>query len=125
MSTPSTDKLSLREKISYGFGDFASDALYWKSISRLSVDHFYTDVFGLTAAAVAAMQGFSRSFDAIFDIIIGMLGDRTEVPLGASSGPTCSSPAFPWPSSAFWCSWVPHFDDKGKRWFGPTSRSTP
>lgn len=76
MTTAPSDKLSMREKISYGFGDFAS-CLYWKSISDF-LPIFYTDVFGLTAAAVATMQGTSRSFDALFDIVIGMLGDRTK-----------------------------------------------
>ena len=75
MSTPSTEKLSVREKVSYGFGDFAS-CLYWKSISDyLAI--FYTDIFGLTALAAGAMLGVSRSFDALFDIVIGMVADRT------------------------------------------------
>ena len=76
MATPQSDKLSMKEKVSYGFGDFAS-CLYWKSISDF-LPIFYTDVFGLSAAAVATMQGASRSFDALFDIVIGMLGDRTK-----------------------------------------------
>ena len=73
MNEPS--KLRLREKISYGFGDFAS-CLYWKAISDyLAI--FYTDIFGLSALAAGAMLGVSRSFDAVFDVIIGMLADRT------------------------------------------------
>jgi GPH family glycoside/pentoside/hexuronide:cation symporter len=69
------EKLRLREKISYGFGDFAS-CLYWKTISDF-LALFYTDVFGLSATAAGAMLGFSRSFDAVFDVVIGMLADRT------------------------------------------------
>jgi len=69
------EKLRLREKISYGFGDFAS-CLYWKAISDyLSI--FYTDIFGLTALAASAMLGVSRTFDALFDVVIGMIADRT------------------------------------------------
>jgi len=71
-----TAKLRLREKLSYGFGDFAS-CLYWKSISDY-LNIFYTDIFGITALAAGAMLGVSRSFDAIFDVIIGMLADRTK-----------------------------------------------
>jgi GPH family glycoside/pentoside/hexuronide:cation symporter len=69
------EKLPLREKVAYGFGDFAS-CLYWKAISDF-LAMFYTDVFGLSAKAAGAMLGFSRSFDAIFDVIIGMAADRT------------------------------------------------
>ena len=70
-----TDKLPLREKFSYGFGDFAS-CLYWQTVSTyLAI--FYTDIFGLTALAAGAMIGVSRSMDAIFDPMIGMIADRT------------------------------------------------
>ena len=70
------EKLRLREKFSYGFGDFAS-CLYWQTIS-VYLAYFYTDVFGITAIAAGAMIGFSRTFDAFFDPVIGMIGDRTK-----------------------------------------------
>ncbi|HVU23610.1 MAG TPA: MFS transporter [Opitutus sp.] len=69
------EKLSVRERWSYGFGDFAS-CLYWQTIS-VYLAIFYTDVFGLTALAAGTMLGLSRSFDAFFDPVIGMIGDRT------------------------------------------------
>jgi len=69
-------KLRITEKFSYGFGDFAS-CLYWKSISDY-LNIFYTDIFGITALAAGAMLGVSRSFDAVFDVVIGMLADRTK-----------------------------------------------
>ena len=43
-----TQKLSLKEKISYGFGDLAS-VLYWQTF-MLYFTYFYTDVFLLSAA---------------------------------------------------------------------------
>lgn len=79
VSTPSAlqpdQRILLREKISYGFGDFAS-CLYWQSIS-VYLAYFYTDIFGITALAAGTMIGLSRSIDAFFDPVIGMLGDRT------------------------------------------------
>ena len=66
----------MKEKVSYGFGDFAS-CLYWKAISDY-LNIFYTDIFGITALAAGAMLGVSRSLDAIFDVVIGMLADRTK-----------------------------------------------
>ncbi|MFT3782520.1 MAG: MFS transporter [Nibricoccus sp.] len=72
----SSEKLSLREKLSYGFGDFAS-CLYWQTISSFLLI-FYTDTFGLTALAAGAMLGLSRFTDAFFDPVIGMISDRTK-----------------------------------------------
>ncbi|HLP02161.1 MAG TPA: MFS transporter [Opitutaceae bacterium] len=76
----SGDKLRLTEKISYGFGDFAS-CLYWQTF-MVYLTFFYTDVFGITAAATAAMLGTSRSLDAFFDPVIGMIADRTQTRWG-------------------------------------------
>jgi len=69
-------KLQITEKLSYGFGDFAS-CLYWQTIS-VYLAIFYTDIFGLTALAAGTMIGLSRSMDAFFDPVIGMIGDRTK-----------------------------------------------
>ena len=73
--SPDKEKLSLREKVSYGFGDLAS-CLYWQTISQyLAI--FYTDYFGISALAAGAMMSLSRSTDAFFDPVIGMISDRT------------------------------------------------
>ena len=69
-------KLRITEKFSYGFGDFAS-CLYWQTIS-VYLAIFYTDIFGLSALAAGTMIGLSRSMDAFFDPVIGMIGDRTK-----------------------------------------------
>ncbi len=76
----SGDKLRITEKVSYGFGDFAS-CLYWQTF-MVYLTFFYTDVFGITAAATAAMLGISRSLDAFFDPVIGMVADRTQTRWG-------------------------------------------
>jgi len=47
MTTP--DKLPLREKFCYGFGDLAS-VLYWQTF-MVYLSFFYTDVFGLAPFA--------------------------------------------------------------------------
>lgn len=76
----SENKLPLTEKISYGFGDFAS-CLYWQTF-MVYLTFFYTDIFGITAAATAAMLGTSRSLDAFFDPVVGMIADRTKTRWG-------------------------------------------
>lgn len=76
MSSPLTDKLHLREKLAYGCGDFAS-CLYWRTF-MVYLPFFYTDIFGISAAALGTMLLFSRIWDGVNDPIIGMLADRTE-----------------------------------------------
>ena len=68
-------KLPLKEKIGYGFGDLAS-CLFWMTIMSQLL-FFYTDVFGLTAKAAGIMFFVSRILDAFFDVVIGMVADRT------------------------------------------------
>lgn len=69
-------KLSIKEKVGYGFGDLAS-VLYWQTISAYLL-YFYTDVFGLTAAAAGVI--------AIILILFYKLDEKTmshiEVDLG-------------------------------------------
>jgi GPH family glycoside/pentoside/hexuronide:cation symporter len=74
------EHLRFREKVSYGFGDLAS-VLYWQTF-MLYLTFYYTDVFGLSALAAAALLGLSRSVDAFFDPIMGMIGDRTKTRWG-------------------------------------------
>lgn len=69
-------RLSLREKIGYGFGDLAS-CLFWATIMSQLL-FFYTDVFGLTGKAAGLMFFVSRILDALFDVVVGMTADRTK-----------------------------------------------
>ena len=73
-------KLRLQEKIGYGFGDAAS-SLFWKLFSMYLM-FFYTDVFGITAAAVGTMFLVTRVWDAAFDPLVGLMGDRTKTRWG-------------------------------------------
>lgn len=75
-----TAKLSLKEKIGYGFGDAAS-SMFWKLFSMYLMI-FYTDVFGITATTVGTMLLVTRIWDAAFDPFVGILADRTETRWG-------------------------------------------
>ena len=68
------------ERAVYGFGDLAS-CLFWQTIT-LYLLFFYTDVFGMAAAAAGIMIGVSRLLDAFFDVVIGMTADRTSTRWG-------------------------------------------
>jgi GPH family glycoside/pentoside/hexuronide:cation symporter len=99
-------KLRLKEKIGYGFGDLAS-CLFWSTIMSQLL-FFYTDVFGLTGRAAGIMFFVSRILDAVFDVVIGMTADRTKsrwgkfrpyllwgaIPLAVSAVLTFTTPEF-------------------------------
>jgi len=76
----SNHKLSLKEKVSYGLGDFAS-SMFWKLFSMFLL-FFYTDVFGISAAAVGTMFLVTRIWDAANDPIMGLISDRTKTRWG-------------------------------------------
>ena len=71
----STQKLSFLEKAGYSAGDGAANFVFMSMI--LFQTNFYTDVFGLTATAAAAILLWPRLWDACFDPIMGVLADRT------------------------------------------------
>lgn len=71
----SKHKVSLKEKVGYGFGDMAS-SMFWKIFGMYSL-FFYTDVFGITAAAAGTMFLVARVWDSFFDLFVGIMADRT------------------------------------------------
>jgi GPH family glycoside/pentoside/hexuronide:cation symporter len=75
LTVPHANYLSLKEKIGYSLGDSASN-LYWKTFEFFLV-LFYTDVFGLPAAAVGTMLLVTRVADAVADLVMGSIADRT------------------------------------------------
>ena len=75
-----TQKLPVFEKIGYSGGDAAANFVFMTMI--LFQTSFYTDVFGLTASAAAAILLWPRLWDAAFDPIMGVLADRTRTRWG-------------------------------------------
>ena len=73
-------RLKFSEKVSYGFGDFAS-SMFWKLFSMFLL-FFYTDIFGISAAAVGTMFLVTRIWDAANDPLMGIIGDRTNTRWG-------------------------------------------
>ena len=73
-------KLSFFEKFGYSLGDVASN-LYFQTFI-LFITYFYTDVFGLPAAAVGTLFLVTRIFDAVNDPMMGMIADRTDTKMG-------------------------------------------
>ena len=75
-----TQRLSFREKFSYGFGDLAS-VLYWQTF-MLYFTFFYTDVFLIPAGVAATMFLISRIWDGVNDPMMGIIADRTKTRWG-------------------------------------------
>jgi len=73
-------KLKLKEKIGYGFGDFAS-SMFWKLFSMFLMI-FYTDVYGISPAAVGTMFLLTRIWDSVNDPLMGIICDRTNTKKG-------------------------------------------
>lgn len=70
-----TAKLSRFEKIGFGLGD-AGFNFYWAIVGSYLV-FFYTDIFGISAAAAATMVTFTKIIDAFTDPAMGAIADRT------------------------------------------------
>src|SRR5271157_12894 len=79
-AVPLGDRISLKEKIAYSFGDAASN-FYWKTFEFFLMI-FYTDVFGISAAAVGTMLLVTRMADAVADPVMGAIADRTKTRWG-------------------------------------------
>jgi glycoside/pentoside/hexuronide:cation symporter, GPH family len=75
-----TEKVRLKEKIGYGFGDAAS-SMFWKVFSTY-LAFFYTEVFGISAAAVGHMFFLTRFWDTANDPFMGVICDRTNSKYG-------------------------------------------
>jgi Na+/melibiose symporter-like transporter len=73
-------KLSVTEKAGYSAADAAANFVFMTMI--LFQTNYYTEVFGLTAGAAAAILLWPRLWDAVADPIVGILADRTNTRWG-------------------------------------------
>ena len=80
MPPESVPRLRLLEKLGYGLGDTASNFFF--QTFNLFLLYYYTDIFGLSAAAVGTMFLFTRVLDAITDPLMGAVADRTRTRFG-------------------------------------------
>src|SRR5580692_10493498 len=93
MADQSSQKLSFFEKAGYSAGDSATNFVFITMIYFQT--NFYTDVFGLTATAAAAILLWPRLWDAVADPIVGILADRTNTRWGKFR-PWIIATAVPW-----------------------------
>jgi glycoside/pentoside/hexuronide:cation symporter, GPH family len=79
-SVPVPTKLRFSEKFGYGCGDAASNFI-WASMTTFLL-FFYTDIFGIPAAAVGTLFLFARVSDGFVDLVVGAIADRTQTRWG-------------------------------------------
>jgi len=73
-------KLSIKEKVGYGLGDTASHFV-WDMVGFWLL-FFYTDVYGISAAAAGTIMLIARFWDMAIDPVIGVVSDRTNTRWG-------------------------------------------
>jgi glycoside/pentoside/hexuronide:cation symporter, GPH family len=73
-------KLTFREKAGYGLGDTASHFV-WDMVG-FWILIFYTDTFGISAAAAGTIMLIARVWDMISDPLMGIIADRTNTRWG-------------------------------------------
>lgn len=78
---PTTEKLSIKEKIGYSLGDLAANLVFQTLMTYLA--YFYTDIYGLSpkdSSIIMLVVGLIAAF--IFNPIIGAIADRTATKWG-------------------------------------------
>lgn len=104
-------KLTFKEKIGYGLGDTASNIVFQVVANFMLI--FYTDVFGIGAAAAGTLMLVVRVFDAFTDPIMGGVADRTRTKWGVYR-PYLLFMAIPYGIMAIVAFTIPEFSEDGK-----------
>jgi GPH family glycoside/pentoside/hexuronide:cation symporter len=78
--TDAAAPLPWREKLAYGVADMGFN-FYWTNVATFLLI-FYTDTFGISAAAAATMMSAIKIVNAFTDPLIGALADRTDTRFG-------------------------------------------
>lgn len=105
------NKLTLKEKVGYGLGDTASNIVFQVVLTFMM--YFYTDVFGIGAAAAGTLMLVVRLFDVVTDPIMGGIADRTQTRWGKYR-PYLVWVAVPYCFLAVIAFSTPDFTDSGK-----------
>ena len=104
-------KLSVKEKIGYSLGDTASHFV-WDMVGFWLL-FFYTDVYGISAAAAGTIMLVARFWDMAIDPVIGIVSDRTNTRWGKFR-PYILFGAIPYAILAILTFTTPNFGEAGK-----------
>lgn len=106
-----SERLSVKEKVGYALGDTAANFIFQTMVMFQLA--FYTDTFGITAAAAGTLLVVVRVWDAVFDPMMGVLADRTKTRWGKFR-PWVLWTAVPFGIMGFLTFVTPDFDASGK-----------
>ncbi len=106
-----TAKLSFKEKVGYSLGDTASHFV-WDMVGFWLL-FFYTDVYGISAAAAGTIMLIARFWDMGIDPVIGIISDRTKTRWGKFR-PYILFGAVPYAVLAILTFTTPDFGETGK-----------
>jgi sugar (glycoside-pentoside-hexuronide) transporter len=70
------EKLTVAQRLGYGVGDLGINLYFISAMTYLL--YFYTDVFGLSAAAAGGVFLVARIVDAVTDPMMGAIAERTK-----------------------------------------------
>jgi GPH family glycoside/pentoside/hexuronide:cation symporter len=104
-------KLSFKEKVGYSLGDTASHFV-WDMVGFWLL-FFYTDVYGISAAAAGTIMLVARFWDMAIDPVIGIVSDRTNTRWGKFR-PYILFGAIPYAVLAILTFTTPNFGEVGK-----------
>jgi GPH family glycoside/pentoside/hexuronide:cation symporter len=79
-TTSANRQLAWRERLSYGVADMGFN-FYWTNIATFLM-FFYTDVFGISAAAAGSLLFSIKIINAFTDPVLGAAADRTQTRFG-------------------------------------------
>ena len=74
------EKVTAKEKYSYGIGAFGKDMVYAVVATYLMI--FFTDEVGISSVFVGSLFFFSRFWDAVNDPVMGLIVDNTKTKWG-------------------------------------------
>ena len=112
LKNPSPDgRLPFGEVFWYGAGDLANNLIAQMVLVYLLV--FYTDIFGIPAAAAGAIFVVTRIVDAVTDILMGIIVDKVTLKSGKLRG-WIRIGAIPFGVLAVLCFVTPPFGTTGK-----------
>ncbi len=75
--TKEVKPFGIKDKLGYMMGDFGNDFTF--ILSTMLLTKFYTDVMGVSAAVVGTIMMFARFVDAVTDVTMGRICDRSKV----------------------------------------------
>ena len=77
MKDTNVKPFGIKDKLGYMFGDFGNDFTF--ILSTMILTKFYTDVMGVSAAVVGTIMMLARFVDAVTDVTMGRICDRSKV----------------------------------------------